>query len=109
MEPANRYERTRPGELLHVDVKKLGRIPHRGAGHRVDGQRALQRNRRRAGRRSVGWEYVHVCVDDATRLAYVEVLGDEKAAPAVGSVRCSVWGRGDRCGPVGAEEGTSCP
>ena len=89
-EPPNRYERARPGELIHVDVKKLGRIPHWGAGHRVHGQRTLQRNRRRAGRRIVGWEYVHVCVDDATRLAYVEVLGDEKAGTAVGFLKRAI-------------------
>jgi transposase InsO family protein len=87
-EPPNRYERRHAGELLHVDVKKLARIPARGAGHRVHGNRRLQRNSTRtnaAGQRErqVGWEYVHVCVDDATRLAYVEVLADEKAITAV--------------------------
>src|SRR5215211_3352365 len=70
-EPANRYERKRPGELLHIDVKKLGRIGR--PGHRVNGDR-------RTRSRGIGWEYVHVCVDDATRLAYVEVLADEKGA-----------------------------
>ena len=73
-EPPNRYERARPGELVHVDVKKLGVI--NGAGHRVNGRRASQ-NATRRGRRqgkAPGWEFVHVCVDDATRLAYVEVL-----------------------------------
>jgi transposase InsO family protein len=86
-EPPNRYERRHPGELIHVDVKKLGRI--RGAGHRVTGQRASQRRTRVNGRRTgvAGWEFVHVCVDDATRLAYVEVLSDEKAATAVGFLR----------------------
>jgi transposase InsO family protein len=83
-EPANRYERRHPGELVHVDVKKLGRIPTGRAGHRVHGQRRLQRSPRKDGKRTVGWEYVHVCVDDATRLAYVEVLGDERATTAVG-------------------------
>ncbi len=68
-EPANRYERKRPGELLHIDVKKLGRIGR--PGHRVNGDRS-------ARSRGVGWEFVHICVDDATRLAYVEVLEDEK-------------------------------
>ena len=82
-EPANRYERARPGELIHIDVKKLGRI--RGAGHRVTGRRASQAGTRRQGRRTgvAGWEFVHVCVDDATRLAYVEVLSDEQARTAV--------------------------
>ena len=80
-EPPNRYERRHPGELIHVDVKKLGRI--RGAGHRVTGHRKSQKKTRRHGRRVgvAGWEFVHVCVDDATRLAYVEVLSDEKPRP----------------------------
>jgi transposase InsO family protein len=82
-EPPNRYERRHAGELLHVDVKKLGRIPDGRAGHRMHGNRALQRSPRKAGQRQVGWEFVHVCVDDATRLAYVEVLADEKARTAV--------------------------
>ena len=83
-EPPNRYERRHAGELLHVDVKKLGVIT--GAGHRITGRRDSQNANRRARRRGApkGWEFVHVCVDDATRLAYVEVLGDEKATTAVG-------------------------
>ena len=83
-EPPNRYERRHPGELIHVDIKKLGRIPTGRAGHRVHGQRRLQRSPIKDGKRTVGWEFVHVCVDDATRLAYVEVLADEKATTAVG-------------------------
>jgi len=89
-EPPNRYQRRRPGELVHVDVKKLARIPDWGAGHRVHGNRSLQRNRTRAGKRIVGWEFVHVCVDDATRLAYVEVLADEKASTAVAFLRRAI-------------------
>ena len=81
VEPANRYEKRLPGELVHIDVKKLVRIEK--AGHRVSGNR-------RGSRKGVGWEYVHVCVDDATRLAYVEVLPDEKAATAVGFLRRAV-------------------
>jgi transposase InsO family protein len=89
-EPPNRYERKRPGELVHVDVKKLGRI--RGVGHRISGSRASQSRTRREGRRTgaAGWEFVHVCVDDATRLAYVEVLPDEKGATAAGFLRRAV-------------------
>ena len=79
LEPANRYEKQRPGELVHVDVKKLARIGGQ-AGHRVHGDR-------RTRRRGIGWEYVHVAIDDATRLVYVELLDDEKAAPAVGFLR----------------------
>jgi len=83
-EPPNRYERRHPGELLHVDVKKLGVIS--GVGHRITGRRESQNATRRARRAGgpQGWEYVHVCVDDCTRLAYVEVLADEKATTAVG-------------------------
>jgi transposase InsO family protein len=84
-EPPNRYQRARPGELVHIDVKRLGRIGHRGAGHRATGDRGRGQRSRGAG-----WEYVHVCVDDATRLAYVEVLGDERATSAVGFLRRAV-------------------
>ena len=87
LEPAVRYERQRPGELIHIDVKKLGRIQG-GAGKRITGVQRNPRPRRRdaAGvdRKVVGWEYVHIAIDDATRLAYAEVLGDEKATTAVG-------------------------
>ena len=68
-EPPNRYERKRPGELIHLDVKKLGRIAGR-VGHRIHGDQS-RRNR------GAGWEFVHVCIDDASRLAYAEVLTDE--------------------------------
>jgi transposase InsO family protein len=84
-EPPNRYERRRPGELIHVDVKKLGRI-RGGAGHRFTGRRHYKQTRTDADghrRETTGWEFVHVCVDDATRLAYVEVLTDEKATTAI--------------------------
>jgi transposase InsO family protein len=84
-EPPNRYERRHPGELVHVDVKKLGRI-RGGAGHRFTGRRHYKQTRTDADghrRETTGWEFVHVCVDDATRLAYVEVLADEKATTAI--------------------------
>jgi hypothetical protein len=79
LEQPVRYERSRPGELVHVDVKKLGRI--RGVGHRISGSRASQGKTTINGRRTgiAGWEYVHVAVDDYSRLAYAEVLGDERA------------------------------
>jgi hypothetical protein len=92
-EPPNRYERKRPGELVHVDVKKLVRIGPDGAGHRITGRRPSNRGRIDAAgkvRRRVGWEFVHVCVDDATRLAYVEVLPDEKGSTAAGFLRRAV-------------------
>jgi transposase InsO family protein len=81
LEPANRYEKRRPGELVHIDVKKLARIGK--VGHRVHGDRRLRS-------RGIGWEFVHVAVDDATRLAYVEVLEDEKAATAVAFLRRAI-------------------
>ena len=96
-EPANRYERKRPGELIHVDVKKLGRIGRRGAGHRVLGPGRRQSQEKAGPKRLgvTGWEFVHVCVDDATRLAYVEVLPDEKGSTAAAFLRRAVgWFRG---------------
>jgi transposase InsO family protein len=81
-EPANRYERSRPGELIHVDVKKLGRFG-------VAGKRQVGR---RNSSRGYGWECCHVCIDDATRLAYVEILPDERGETAVGFLhRAIAW------------------
>jgi transposase InsO family protein len=87
LEPAVRYERARPGELIHIDVKKLGRIQD-GYGKRVTAKHRRHNHRRvtdAAGTRrlQVGWEFVHIAIDDATRLAYVEVLSDEKATTAI--------------------------
>jgi transposase InsO family protein len=93
-EPPNRYERKRAGELIHLDVKKLGRIGARGAGHRVNGHRGSQFRvgPKRLG--ATGWEFVHVAVDDATRLAYVEVLSDERGVTASAFLRRAVaWFR----------------
>jgi transposase InsO family protein len=89
-EPIRRYQRSRPGELIHIDVKKLGRISAKGAGHRVTGKRNTEIKRGRDGALRTGWERVHVCVDDATRLAYVEVLPDEKATTAIGFLRRAI-------------------
>ena len=75
--PIVRYERDRPGELLHIDAKKLGRIVG-GVGHRITGDRT-----RRGPTRRIGWECLHVAIDDASRVAYVELLPDETAASAV--------------------------
>jgi transposase InsO family protein len=86
LEAVERYQRERPGELIHVDVKKLGRIAR--PGHRVlggQGARAARGYHRRAHR--LGWEFVHVAIDDCTRLAYAEVLPDEKASTAVAFLR----------------------
>jgi len=90
LEPANRYQRERPGELVHIDVKKLGRIDR--IGHRITASKTSQdaRSRWRGPRRWIGWEYVHVCVDDATRLAYAEVLPDEKGLTVAGFLRRAV-------------------
>jgi transposase InsO family protein len=74
-EPVIRYERDRPGELLHLDIKKLGRIGR--VGHRIHGDRT-----KRA--RGIGWEFLHVCVDDASRVAYAEILPDEKKERVTG-------------------------
>ncbi len=70
-EPMRRYERERPGELIHIDIKKLGRFER--TGHRITGDRAGQSNGR-----GIGWEYLHLAVDDHSRLAYSEILADEK-------------------------------
>jgi transposase InsO family protein len=80
-----RYEWSRPGQLLHLDIKKLGRIGH--IGHRITGDR-------RRSTRGIGWEYVHVCVDDCSRVAYAEVLGDETGATVAAFLRRAVgWFR----------------
>ena len=71
--PVRRYERESPGELVHLDTKKLGRI--RGVGHRIHGDRTRQA-------RGIGWEYAHLAIDDHTRLSYVEVLPDETGESA---------------------------
>ncbi len=79
-EPPNRYERQRPGELVHIDVKKLGRFG--AAGKRVIGKRQPSRG--------YGWEHCHVCIDDATRLAYVEVLANERGETSAGFLQRAV-------------------
>lgn len=80
-----RYEREHPGDLLHVDVKKLGRVPD-GGGWRVHGRREEVRGR------GLGWDYVHVAIDDYTRLAYAEVLPDERTATCAGFLtRATAW------------------
>jgi transposase InsO family protein len=88
LEPAERYERARPGELIHIDVKKLGRIAR--PGHRVLGRQARATAGYHRQVHNLGWEFVHVAIDDCTRLAYVEVLSDEKATTAAGFLRRAV-------------------
>jgi transposase InsO family protein len=82
-EPVRRYEREHPGELIHIDIKKLGRID--GIGHRITGDRRGQSNNR-----GVGWEYVHVCIDDASRVAFVQVLPNEKKESSVAFLKAAV-------------------
>ena len=77
--PIRRYERRTPGELVHVDVKKLGRVPP-GGGHKVRGRAASRPGKDREGR--VGYAYLHTAIDDHSRLAYTEVLADEKGRTA---------------------------
>ena len=76
VEPARRYERATPGEMIHIDIKKLGRFDR--IGHRITGDRTAQSNSR-----GVGWEFVHVCIDDHSRVAFSEIKPDEKADSAV--------------------------
>lgn len=80
-EPVRRYEKKYPGELLHLDIKQLGRI--RRVGHRITGNR-------RDTSPGAGWEYVHVCIDDASRLAYVEVLPTQRQGDAAGFLKRAV-------------------
>src|SRR5215217_7445457 len=94
LEPAVRYERSRPGELVHVDVKRLGRIQG-GAGKRVrDGLRKHYNrtftDRHGKRRKTAGWQFVHIAIDDCSRLAYAEVLPDEKATTAIAFLRRAV-------------------
>jgi transposase InsO family protein len=82
-EPIRRYERERPGELIHIDIKKLGKFDR--AGHRVTGDRSGPNKSRGAG-----WEFVHVCIDDASRIAYVEIHKDERKESAVAFLKAAV-------------------
>jgi transposase InsO family protein len=80
--PVRRYERQHPGELIHIDIKKLGRFER--VGHRITG------DRRQGETRGAGWEYVHVCIDDASRLAFSQILPDEKKESAVAFLKAAV-------------------
>ena len=82
-EPVRRYEREHPGDLIHLDIKRLGRFER--TGHRITGDRTGQSNSR-----GIGWEYVHVCVDDASRLSFTEIHPDEKAASAIAHLKAAV-------------------
>ena len=82
-EPVRRYEREHPGDMIHLDIKKLGRFDKMG--HRITGDRTGQSNSR-----GVGWEYVHVCIDDNSRVAFSQILPDEKAVSAVAFLSAAV-------------------
>ena len=81
--PVKRYERENPGELIHIDIKKLGRFNR--VGHRITGDRRGQSNAR-----GIGWEFVHVCIDDASRIAFSQILPDEKALSATAFLNAAV-------------------
>jgi transposase InsO family protein len=83
-EPIRRYEREHPGELIHLDIKKLGRIG--SVGHRITGRRTGVVNRNLG----IGWEFVHVCIDDASRVAFVQVMTDERKESAVAFLEAAV-------------------
>jgi len=85
-EPVRRYERQHPGELIHIDIKKLGRF-HR-VGHRITGDRTRQSSPRGRGQ-GAGWEFVHVCIDDASRIAFTGLMPDEKAVSAVAFLKAA--------------------
>jgi transposase InsO family protein len=82
-EPVRRYERAHPGEMIHIDIKKLGRFDK--IGHRITGDRTGQSNSR-----GVGWEFVHVCIDDASRVAFSQIFPDEKAVSAISFLTAAV-------------------
>src|SRR6195256_496150 len=82
-EPVRRYEREHPGDMIHIDIKKLGRFDK--VGHRITGDRTGQSNSR-----GVGWEYVHVCIDDHSRVAFSQILPNEKAESAVPFLKAAV-------------------
>jgi transposase InsO family protein len=82
-EPVRRYERDKPGEMIHIDIKKLGRFDR--VGHRITGDRTGQSNSR-----GIGWEFVHVCIDDASRIAFSQILPDERKESAIAFLKAAV-------------------
>jgi transposase InsO family protein len=83
VEPPRRYQRERPGEMIHIDIKKLGKFDQ--IGHRITGDRKGQSNTR-----GVGWEFLHVCIDDASRVAFSRIMKSERKACAVAFLRAAV-------------------
>jgi hypothetical protein len=86
-EPIRRYQRENPGELIHIDIKKLGKFNR--IGHRITGDRTRQSNPRSRGE-GPGWEYVQVCIDDASRIAFSQVMKNEKKGCAVALLKAAV-------------------
>ena len=86
-EPARRYEHEHPGDMIHLDIKKLGRFER--IGHRITGDRTGQSNPRSTGK-GCGWEFVHVCIDDASRVSFTQIHPNEKAPGAVAHLKASV-------------------
>ena len=86
-EPVRRYEREKPGEMIHIDIKKLGRID--GIGHRITGDRRGQSNRRSRGQ-GLGWEFVHVAIDDNSRIAFAKVMPNEKKRSAIAFLKAAL-------------------
>src|SRR3984885_134810 len=86
-EPVRRYERERPGEMIHLDIKKLGRI--NGIGHRITGDRKGQSNLRSRGK-GPGWEFVHVAIDDASRIAFAKVMNSERRRSATAFLKAAL-------------------
>ena len=80
-EPVRRYEHDEPGDMIHIDIKKLGRVNR--VGHRITGNR-------QASSRGIGWEFVHVCIDDASRVAFSQILPDERKESAVAFLKAAV-------------------
>jgi len=90
-EPVRRYERDHPGDMIHIDIKKLGRFDQ--PGHRITGDRTSQsstRGKRDGKTYGQGWEFVHVCIDDASRIAFSQILPDEKATSAVAFLNAAI-------------------
>lgn len=83
VEPIRRYQREHPGELIHIDIKKLGRFDR--IGHRITGDRTGQSNSR-----GIGWEFVHVCIDDASRIAFAQVMPDETKQSAIAFLKAAL-------------------
>jgi transposase InsO family protein len=87
-EPVRRYERDEPGDMIHIDIKKLGRFER--IGHRITGDRTGQSNDRTSRKGGAGWEFVHVCIDDASRIAFSQILPDEKKESAVAFLNAAI-------------------